>query len=301
VTKYLGIEKNEYFDHIGNHIEKCSCNIGGENTKPGFFRDEFGVTWDRSGHDKDIGICDTQIPEPEFSGYTFPKPDLEAVHSSVKGFVNNGKDTFKFAKIGMIYFERAWSLAGMENLLEHFLLEQDFVDELFKNILDHNMQIIEAAMEYNVDGFYFGDDYGQQTGMIMSPGTWRQFIKPGLATMFEAVKKRGKTVALHSCGNISDILDDLIEIGLDIYQTVQPEIYDLKELKSRYGKNLSFWGAISTQRLLPFATPDELKTVVKQTVNILSTNGGYIAAPTHQVPDDVPPENIAALVEVLNS
>jgi uroporphyrinogen decarboxylase len=135
----------------------------------------------------------------------------------------------------------------------------------------------------------------------MSPETWRRFIKPGLAKMFERVKKSGKVVALHSCGDINKILGDLIDIGLDIYQTVQPEIYDLKKLKAEYGKSLSFWGGISTQRLLPFAKPEEVKATVKDTISILSNYGGYIASPTHQVPADVPPENIIALVEALKN
>jgi uroporphyrinogen decarboxylase len=91
----------------------------------------------------------------------------------------------------------------------------------------------------------------------------------------------------------------MIDIGLDIYQTVQPEIYDLSKLKTDYGKDLTFWGAISTQKTLPFVGPNELKDIVKQTINIMGVNGGYIAAPTHKVPQDVPVENIIALIEVL--
>ena len=117
--------------------------------------------------------------------------------------------------------------------------------------------------------------------------------------MFEKVKGSGKVVALHSCGNIGMILGDLIDIGLDIYQTVQPEVYDLGMIKTQYGKNLSFWGGISTQRLLPFAKPEELKSAVLEIIRVMSDNGGYIASPTHRVPADVPPENIVALVEVL--
>ena len=302
VADYAGIDKAGFFDWAGNHIEKCSYNIGGKMVKPGYFQDEYGVVWNRRGLDKDIGVVDgILIPDADLSVYHFPDPDLDAVRLTTEKFISNGKDTLKFGKIGMTYYERAWSLTGMENLLMDFVLEPEFVDDLFDRILQYNLKIIDAAVTYDIDGFYFGDDYGQQNGMIMGPETWRRFIKPGLAVMIERVKSAGKIAALHSCGNISDILRDLIDIGLDIYQTVQPEIYDLKKLKTEYGKDLSFWGAISTQRLLPFATPAELTAVTRDTISIMGMGGGYIAGPTHQAPADVPAENIIALIEAFKS
>jgi len=167
--------------------------------------------------------------------------------------------------------------------------------------LQYNLQIIDVALAYDIDGFYFGDDYGQQTGMIMSPEHWRRFIRPGLETMFARVKNAGKLVFLHSCGNISGVLGDLVDIGLDVYQTVQPEVYDLAELKHTYGRDLSFWGAISTQRLLPFASPTEVVEKATEIIGVMHEGGGYIAAPTHQVPADVPPENVEALVTLFKS
>jgi uroporphyrinogen decarboxylase len=199
----------------------------------------------------------------------------------------------------MLLFERAWSLRGMENLLMDFFLQEDFVEELFTKITDYNLAIIHEALRYDVDGFYFGDDYGQQNGLIMGPEIWRKFLKPHLKRTFAPIKATGLPVFLHSCGDVSDILDDLIEIGMDCYQTVQPEIYDLRLLKKKYGHVLTFYGAISTQQFLPFATPDEVKIKVKETIAILEADGGYICAPTHQLPEDIPPENIMALIETL--
>lgn len=194
-------------------------------------------------------------------------------------------------------FERAWTLTGMENLLV-YISDPEFVDTLLDNILEYNLEIIDIALEYDIDGFLFGDDWGQQKGLIMGPVLWRKFIKPGIAKMYEKVKSHGKLVAQHSCGDVSELFPDLIDIGLDIYQTFQPEIYNIKDVKKKFGKHLSFWGGISTQTLLPVATPDEVKRVTRETMEILGDGGGYIAAPTHAVPGDVPPENIAALIEV---
>lgn len=300
VAKYTGVRKEDFYDWVGNHIEKASCNIGGSYIRQGFFRDEFGVVWDRSGLDKDIGnVNEILLKEPDLSGYCFPEPDCDVIQRTVKKLVENGKDTFKVAKIGLSFYERAWSLRGMENLLMDFILEPAFAEELFENILHYNLKVIDVAVGFDIDGFYFGDDYGQQTGLIMSPEIWRRFIKPGLAAMFERVKRSGKVVALHSCGNIEKLFGDLIDIGLDIYQTFQPEVYDIEKIKSEYGGQLAFWGGISTQKLLPYAKPEQLKAEVRKIMAVMSRNGGYIASPTHQVPADVPAENIVALAEVL--
>jgi uroporphyrinogen decarboxylase len=115
--------------------------------------------------------------------------------------------------------------------------------------------------------------------------------------MFEKVKNAGKFIALHSCGNIEALFPDLIDIGLDVYQTFQPEIYDIQAVKRKYGKDLAFWGGISTQRVLPFGTSEDVKRVTRETIKILGPDGGYIIGPTHAIPGDTPPENIVALVE----
>jgi uroporphyrinogen decarboxylase len=122
-----------------------------------------------------------------------------------------------------------------------------------------------------------------------------------MAKMYERIKSKGLIVAQHSCGDIHEIFPDLIEIGLDVYQTFQPEIYDIKKVKKEYGRDLSFWGGISTQRLLPFAPVEEIKRVTRETMDILGESGGYIAAPTHAVPGDVPPQNIVAMIEVFQN
>lgn len=296
----IGIGKDAFWDWAGNHIEKAGYNIGGKYVKDGYYQDEFGVIWNRTGVDKDIGMMDEiLLKDSSMGSFKMPVPDIAKVKEVTERLLDNGRDSFKFGKIGFAFYERAWSLRGMEDLLMDFLAEPAFVEELFENILNYNLQILDAALEYDIDGFYFGDDYGQQTGMIMSPDIWRKFIKPGLKIMFDRVKRKGKFVALHSCGNIIDIFGDLIDIGLDVYQTFQPELYDLKPVKKKYGDNLAFYGGISTQTTLPYVTPDKLKQVIKETIEAMGENGGYIAAPTHQVPNDVPVENIIAFVEAM--
>jgi uroporphyrinogen decarboxylase len=296
--EYKKDETSDFFDFSGNHIEKISYN-GGQWLDKNFFSDEFGVVWNRSEGD-DIGVVkEYHLSEPEISAIKIPVVDKAEIERKTKKILSNGHDSFKLAKIGMLLFERAWSLRGMADLLMDFYLNPEFLETLLDRITDYNLEIINEALQYPVDGFYFGDDYGQQTGMIMGPKLWRQFIKPRLERTFAPIKAKGLPVFLHSCGNIYDILGDLIDIGLDVYQTVQPEIYDLKKIKKEFGKDLSFYGAISTQQSLPYISPDQVKELLKDTIAAMNIDGGYICAPTHQIPADVPPENIMAMIEYL--
>jgi len=297
----LCITEKEYFTWAGNHIEKSDYNTG-EYIRSGYYEDNFGVIWNRSGLDKDIGIVEGRlVNEENYKSYRCPDVDAQFVKDTTENLLGGKLDTLKLGKISMTLFERAWSLRGMEELLMDFYLNPKIAEHLLDQILEYNMKILEVALTYEIDGIYLGDDFGAQTSLIMSPDTWREFIKPRYKIMFDKIKGRGKITALHSCGNISAILGDLIEIGLDVYQTVQPEIYDLQALKTGFGKDLCFWGAISTQRLLPFATKRELVDTVNKTIEIMAEDGGYIASPTHQVPGDVSNENILTLIDLLKS
>ncbi len=302
LAAYLG--DPNFYEKIGNHAE--GVYYGGwpreMANKPGHFLDDFGVLWNRNGADKDIGVIEgSVIKEPSMAGFQFKKVDAKVFHENYQALVQSEKDAFKFGSIGFSMYERAWTLRGMEQLLTDMILEPSFVEELLDAICEYNLEIIDIGLSYDIDGFYFGDDWGQQSGLIMGPRLWRKFIKPRIARMYERVKSKGKFVIQHSCGDVHEIFPDLIDIGLDVYQTFQPEIYDIKAVKKEFGQHLSFWGGISTQRLLPFATPE---VVVEKSIEImrtLSVNGGYIAAPTHAIPGDVPPENVVALIELLQN
>ena len=296
---FAGIKKEEFPSFAENHIDKLSFN-GGREIRPGFFQDEFSVVWDRTGIDKDIGIVEKYFLEDlDLSSVIMPVQTAEEIGERSRAFLAKPTDTFKLAKIGMLLFERAWSLRGMERLLMDLYDNVEFVEALFEKITEYNLGIINEALKYDFDGFYVADDYGQQRGMIMGPVLWRKYFKPYLARMFAPIKKKGLPIMFHSCGDIEQIFPDMIEIGLDVYQTVQPEIYDLEKLKKNWGDKLCFYGAISTQRTLAFVKPAELKSIIRKTIDTVNVSGGYICAPTHQVQFDVPPENIMAMIEEL--
>ena len=132
----------------------------------------------------------------------------------------------------------------------------------------------------------------------MGPKLWREFIKPQMEKMYICAKKNDKFILQHFCGDILEIIPDLIEIGLDCYQTFQPEKYNIEDVKKRFGKDLAFWGGISTQKLLPYATPEVIKQETRRIMDIMKIDGGYISAPTHAITFDIPVENIIAMLEV---
>jgi len=266
------------------------------------FLDEFGVIWNRSGKDKDIGVVDSpMLMEADISLWHEPKLDEARIRQEYQNLVNNAEDQFVFGGIGFSMFERFWSLCGMENALVFMLEEPTFVHELLDRICEYNLKIIEISGEYPFNGFYFGDDWGQQKGQIMGPSLWREFIKPQMKRMYEKVREQDRYVIQHSCGDIEALFPDLIEMGLNCYQTFQPEIYDIAAVKEKFGKDLCFWGGISTQQLLPFALPEKVKSETERIISIMGKGGGYIAAPTHAIPFDVPVDNVLAMIDVFKN
>ena len=130
---------------------------------------------------------------------------------------------------------------------------------------------------------------------------WKEFIAPRIRRMYETVKSRGKFVVIHSCGKVDELFEDLISFRLDVFNPFQPEVIDVFEAKRRYGDRLCFHGGISTQRILPYATPDETREHVKRLIGEVGKNGGLFAAPAHAIPADAKPENIAAMLDVLQN
>ncbi len=275
---------------LGNDIGIFE-DIGGD-----CFRDMFGVVWDRSV-DKDIGVVrGFVLPEPDLRHYTLPDPLNPRFFEEIRERIARWGDRFRVYQIGFSLFERAWTLRGMENLLMDFYDNPGFVRELFRFIADYNIAQLREAVKYDIDAVYFGDDYGMQRGLIMGPVFWREFIKPELARMYCAAREAGKFVIIHSCGDVDELFDDLIGIGLSCFNPFQPEVMDVAEIMKRYRGRLSFYGGISTQRTLPYGSPDDVREEARRLI-ALGHEGGLILSPAHAVEGDVPLENMLAMIE----
>jgi uroporphyrinogen decarboxylase len=286
---------------LGNHLLRLGHDIGfftelGDDQ----FQDVFGVVWDR-GIDKDIGnVVRPVLEKPSLVGYEMPDPLDPRFFEEIPEKIGQFSDRFRVYQLGFSLYERAWTLRGMENLLVDILERPRFVGELLRVIADYNIAQVSRAMEYDMDAVYFGDDWGQQRGLQMGPAIWREFIYPELKRMYGVVRRAGKFVMIHSCGDVDELFDDLIAAGVHCFNPFQPEVMDVFSLLPRYRGRLAFHGGLSTQRTLPRGTPDEVRAETRRLLD-LGGEGGYIFAPAHDVEGDVPLENILAMIDTVQA
>jgi len=306
-TKEAKTKIQEHFNQVDlepvlqNHLLKLGSDIG-------FFtdvgndcvRDVFGVLWDRSV-DKDIGIVKNQvILGPTLEGISFPDPLDPRFFADIPEKIAKYGDRFRVFQIGFSLYERAWTLRGLQTLMEDFYDNPEFVDQLFNIIADYNIAQVQEALKYDIDAVYFGDDWGQQRGLQMGPKLWRRFIYPVLQRMYSAVHKAGKFVFIHSCGDVDELFDDLIKIGVNCFNPFQPEVMDVMALLTNYRGRLTFHGGLSTQRTLPYGTVEDVVAESRRLLD-LGRAGGYIFAPAHDVEGDVPLANMLAFIQVAQS
>jgi uroporphyrinogen decarboxylase len=198
-------------------------------------------------------------------------------------------------------FEVAWQLRGMEELFEDFRFRPEMAANLLDRITEARISMARFFAEQDVDVLILGDDVSMQTGMLMSPATWRKWFKGRMAAIIQAARsvKPGIPVFYHSDGNPSAILPELIEIGVTILNPVQPECINPVVVKDQYGKQLALWGTIGTQTTMPFGTPEDVRREVRTRIETLGQEGGLVLGPTHSLEPDVPWENIVALYEAI--
>lgn len=265
-------------------------------------RDLYGGVWrtDRVPWHLEI----PPLKEPNFDGYTFPTPDMffnPAGKEAGRKRCAEPRGTFVIGHLGWGLFERCWTLRGFENALMDAVAEPGFFAEMLDRLTDLYLAFVDYTCELPVDGILFGDDWGDQQGVIIGPGRWREFLKPRWAKIYERVHASGKFVMSHSCGSVADIIPDLIEIGLDCLESCQPEARGMNpyELKKRFGDKITFWGCLGSQSTLPFGTPGEVRDEVRRLRREMGRGGGFILAPAKPLQPETPTENAVALIETL--
>jgi len=321
LREHYGLPDNDaVVDFIGNHLVKIGSDFnvnpwspdirmgqlpsGGAMTTSldasgGLHTDEFGCTWDRSkGMPHPVGYP-LRDDHSRLDSYTMPDPWHEGRFDQAKKLVQHNRgEVFIFGKLGMCLFERAWSIRGFEELLVDTALRPAWVEELLDRVLNEwNLPIIDQQMALGADGFYFADDWGSKTSLFFSVETWRKLIKPRLAVCYQRVRDKGGIVGQHSDGNILAVIPDLIEIGLDVLNPIQPSVYDPDFVKKEYGEKITLYGGIDVETTLPFGTPEEVADEIRFRARTLGRGGGYILQSSHTIMTDVPMPNVIAYIE----
>lgn len=264
---------------------------------------EWGVRW------KHIvgGVGATEVESPlkdwaQLDDYiaSMPDPDepgrLDAAAAPCKELHDAGK--YVFGLFGSAYYH-PFSVRGFENALMDFALEPDNMHKLLDAFHNYNMRLVRQWSKIGVDSLLFLDDWGTQHGCLVSPATFREFFKPRYKELFAETHRLGMDCFLHTCGNVVEIIEDLIEIGLDVLDPIQTSAMDIKELAEQFGGRITFQGTLDVQQLLPHGKPQEIKDTVHRTIDTLGKPFGnaLILAPTNTTTPDVPFENLRAVFE----
>jgi len=298
LAAHLGVSPTELPARLDNHLVRVDVTYPRRTSEDGRVAyDWWGAGWSTETEGYWPAIC--PLAEAK-SLEDFPWPDPRDSHlmdGAKKTIARQGGQYFITPNFGFCLFERAWSLRGFETFLTDLVLNAAFAEELLERITEVQVVLAQRLVALGVDGGYFGDDYGAQKNLLFSPGTWRTLFKPRLARMFAVFREADLPVILHSDGDIAEILPDLVGLGLTTLNPVQPEVLDHTWLKHTFGDQLSFYGGVSTQTVLPHGTPAEVDSAVRSCIKTLATDGsGLILAPSHRLTADIPIKNIDALL-----
>ncbi|UCF97593.1 MAG: hypothetical protein JSV89_20840 [Spirochaetaceae bacterium] len=273
------------------------------------YTDEWGIGWRSQWYETKYGtgryteICRHPLAEDRaVNRYQPPDPNRPELYNDAERVIRKYRDEYWIVGVTVTtIFETAWALRGLDRLL------MDLIDDpqLASRILDipdgYHRTAARRLAELGVDMIWIGDDMGGQEAMVISPGMWREYFKPRMSRLISELKGINPKlkVAYHSDGNIRPIIPDLIEIGLDVLNPVQPACMDPADIKEQFGDRLCFWGTIDEQHTLPFATEDDVRTEVLHRLNTIGQGGGLIIGPTHHVQLDTPLENFWSMVNTI--
>lgn len=264
------------------------------------------IAYDNWGCGFDIsqeGNCQVVHPledEDDYSSYEFPDPNAPGLLDWTEEAIPKYKDKYLCCSYQVTcLIERASALRGFENFLCDMAGDEEFADELLTKIADYQVEMAKRYIKAGVSCGRVGDDYGTQKGMLMHPDLWRRLIKPKMARIIKTYKDEGLPVIMHSCGDIRPIIPDVIEMGVDVLNNVQPEAMPREDLEQYCGQ-IVFYGGISTQQVLPRGTEEDIYNEVKACYDAYSKNNGLLLSTGISVMSDVPLKNLNALMRAFN-
>jgi uroporphyrinogen decarboxylase len=279
-------------------------------TGEGCHVDEYGVLFKRRK-----GSCYSVVEKAPFAStpdvskigsYNWPDPRSLKRSRGLKAYAESLRRTMERALVIELpgrFLSFGQNLCGFSEWMTYLATEPKFVNALMDKALEIQAEIcvqILDALGDSVDIVFFADDLGTQQNLQISPKTYRAVIKPRQKSLFEIVKSHTRAkILLHSDGAVASIVPDLIEIGVDIINPVQPTCkgMDTSALKRDFGRSITFWGSIDTQHVMPFGTPRDVADEVQRRIDDLAPGGGFVLAAVHNIQPEVPPENILALFQ----
>lgn len=293
-------------------VDMLQTSVGWANSYYGdtdVYTDEWGVTWRSVPYETPFGVghYTEMIGHPladdgAISRYHAPDPTRPELYRDAEWTLEQFGDEYWIAGVTVTtIWETAWALRGYERMLADLVTDPDLAEAILEIPYRYHLAAAKRLVELGVDMIWLGDDVGAQHAMLMSPRHWRRFLKGRMANFIGEIKALNPRVqvAYHSDGNILPIIPELIEIGLDVLNPIQPASMDPAELKRLYGDRLCFWGTIDEQDTLPFGTPQQVRDEVLTRLRTVGRGGGLIIGPTHHVQLDTPLENFWAMVETI--
>jgi uroporphyrinogen decarboxylase len=271
--------------------------------------DEWGVGWDVQPYQTPFGtghyteIVKHPLAQDEaISSYKPPDPNRPELYTDAAHVVANFKEEYWIVGVTVTtVLETAWALRGLEQMLLDMTIDPDLAHSLFDIPYQYHLTAAKKLVELGVDMIWAGDDIGAQNEMLISPRMWREYLKPRMASFISELKDINPDIkiAYHSDGNILRIIPELIEIGLDVLNPIQPASMDPGQVKKQFGDKLCFWGSIDEQKTLPFGSVADVEAEVLLRLQTIGKDGGLILSPTHHVQLDTPLENFWAMVNTI--
>ena len=254
--------------------------------------------WHRSDKNHAIGvwgaILHSPLPEPVLDGYAFPNGADPKLFAGLDPAALHGQDRFVVLHMTGL-FDICWHLRGFESYMADMAGDEDFAAKLMDCALAYSLDFVNQ-IPAGVDGVRVGEDWGVQKGLIMGPRLWRKFLKPRLNMLYAAIRQKGLRVMIHSCGDIAEIMPDLIELGVEVVHPVQPEAMDVGFLQREYGRDLILYGALGSQSTLVYGSPEDIVAEARDRLALFQ-DGGYILGPAGAIPTDARPETVIALTD----
>ncbi len=273
------------------------------------YTDEWGIDWHPVEYDTPFGrgyyteVCGHPLADAAaVDSYQPPDPNRDELYVEAKHLLAEHKDEYYIVGVTVTtIFETAWALRGLSQMMMDFVMDPNLTERILDIPYQYHLTAAKRLVEMGVDMIWIGDDVGSQKGMMISPDHWRKFFKPLMASFVSELKAINPNLkmAYHCDGDLSTIVAELIEIGIDVLNPIQPACMDPAEIKRQFGDKLCFWGTLDEQHTLPFGTADDVRREVQTRLETVGHDGGLILGPTHHVQLDTPMENFHAMVETI--